>query len=72
MNIGIDSRTCTRSFQQNPENNPSKTYIIFLRKCNLLITGTCTFVAITQKLKLLRPNLLGNYYSTLHKVSYDI
>ena len=52
MNIGIDSRTCTRSFQQNPENNPSKTYIIFLRKCNLLITGTCTFVAITQKLKL--------------------
>merc|ERR1712240_655654 len=62
MSIGIDSRTYTRSFQQNSEKNLSKTYIIFLRKCNLLKTGSCTFVAITQKLKLFGQNLLGNYY----------
>ena len=52
MSIGIDSRTCTKSFQQNSEKNPSKTYIIFLRKCNLLKTCTCTFMAIAQRLKL--------------------
>ena len=72
MNIGIESRTCTRSFQQNSEKNLSKTYIIFLRKCNLLKTGTCTFVAITQWLKLFWQNLLGNYYSILHNLSSGI
>ena len=72
MSIGIDSRTYTRSFQQNSEKNLSKTYIIFLRKCNLLKTGTCTFVAITQKLKLFGQNLLSNYYSPSKFLSIGI
>ena len=37
----------------------------FFKKINLLPTGTCTFVAITQKLKLLWQNLLGNYHSPI-------
>ena len=44
----------------------------FFRKCNLLKTRTCKFVAITQKLKIFYINLLGNYYSTLHNLSYGI
>ena len=37
-----------------------------------MMTSTCKFVAITQKLKLFWQNLLNNYYSTLHNLSDGI
>ena len=44
----------------------------FFRKCNLMMTCTCKFVALTRKLNFFWQSLLGNYYSPLNFLSIGI
>ena len=47
-------------------------FSIFLRKCNFFMTGSCIFVAKTQKQTIFKENLFGNFYSTLDSLSNGI
>ena len=54
------------------QKNPSKTFPIFFRKCDIIKIGTCKFEAKTQKQTIFRPNLFGNFYSTLNFLSNGV
>ena len=47
-------------------------FSIFLRKCNFIRTGPCIFEAKTQKQRIIRQNLLSNFYSALDLLSSGI
>ena len=47
-------------------------FSIFLRKCNFIRTGPYIFEAKTQKQRIIRQNLLNNFYSTLNFLSSGI